>query len=801
MSPVEMRAKAVSDVLKAYSFSINDFFAKSGLGLFIPAYQRPYSWDKSNIFRLIEDVSQGFRMLVRQPDTVTFLGTIIAVHDIQHKTISPLVEGELPSRVMTVIDGQQRLSTILILSTVFHDYLRVEVSKLSSEIAEEDWLYREVQRHLAELQRIFEFDQGYGDLNLRYYPRMIRAFVDQWSTQDKAPKNPKYFSPIAWYLHMYGMHVRKTEANPKKFVPNALSTSDKELANAHDFFLDRVKTIQKKIRDLDKVGSSGDEELELPNWPDVLSSVPFQQTLGNQVIFPKEVKERLSSSEESVFHRLLRNLLFSKFLLTRVALTVVEASNEDSAFDLFEALNTTGEPLTAYETFKPKVIQQELLENFEISQSHEQLRKIDAYLSEFKKTDDKQDATRNLVVAFALAETGEKLSRHLSDQRRYLRDQYEFLDAKSRLAFVEHLAHSASFHLDVWPKDTDNKPSFGEIDGMMTDMARLCIDFLRQSNHTITIAPLIRFYSSVYDAHLTQDLEQVKKAVNELENAIKAFASFWTLWRSSRPGTEGIDAYYRDIMKAPSSNPNPDDRRRFLSLSRRPDQKPVGLPPSSSELRVALCSILRKFGNIKRKEDFISRAIEQRGSKAKAVTRFLLLAALHDSPADSKHPGLNEKGTKGSAPLLNFATWHSLQTLEHIAPEKQDINSDWNAEIYRRQNGEFFDTIGNLTLLPQSLNASLSNRSWKSKQFLYKILASQTEDGRKKLLAKANEYGISEPTQLLQEKSTFMGQITALAAVEGEWTADLVEKRGKRLASLAWDQLSEWLKFDDVTDI
>ena len=53
---------------------------------------------------------------------------------------------------------------------------------------------------------------------------------------------------------------------------------------------------------------------------------------------------------------LIRITLFSYYLLKSVVLTRVETDDEDYAFDIFDSLNTTGAPLTAIETFKPRVI-------------------------------------------------------------------------------------------------------------------------------------------------------------------------------------------------------------------------------------------------------------------------------------------------------------------------------------------------------------------------------------------------------------------------------------------------------------
>jgi hypothetical protein len=136
-----------------------------------------------------------------------------------------------------------------------------------------------------------------------------------------------------------------------------------------------------------------------------------------------------------------------------------------------------------------------------------------------------------------------------------------------------------------------------------------------------------------------------------------------------------------------------------------------------------------------------------------------------------------------------------LSTLEHVAPQKSDVNSDWPQELYAEQSGELVDSLGNLTLLPHSINSSVSNRSWKSKRYLYQVLSSSSDQGMKALLAKAQDHGVSQPTQqLLESKSLYMAQIDALGKIDGSWTADLVAQRGERLAELCWDRLYSWLQ-------
>src|SRR5262249_4509219 len=149
----------------------------------------------------------------------------------------------------------------------------------------------------------------------------------------------------------------------------------------------------------------------------------------------------------------------------------------------------------------------------------------------------------------------------------------------------------------------------------VSEATRVCADFLRQSNHTITISPLTRFYALAQDAIVSQDFEKRKSAGVQLDEAFRAIAAFWALWRSSRAGTESIDSYYRNLMLLP---PEPiaehDSVDRFLGLARRCDGTD-GNVPNSERLKKALRFILREFGKIDSKATWINKANAQAASK------------------------------------------------------------------------------------------------------------------------------------------------------------------------------------------
>lgn len=765
----------ISDVFGAHPKSVWEYLCENGQGLYVPAYQRPYSWDKSKISRLFEDACHGFSMLISHEDSITFLGTIIAIHDTQYLTVNPLVKGDVPSRVMTIIDGQQRLTTLLLINTVLHEEIRSRSVKLR-DLDQDDrvWLHEECMKVVGRLAKTFEEDKDYGDDAFRFYPRMIRAYDDSWSRKkDKA----NYSSPIGHYLHSYGKYGREDSKKAYKFEAPEGGGADH---SKYKLLADGRKTIQNLIKEVAK----NNVNLELPGFDAMVAASMFQDILV-KADFPEPVINTLVAAGNDEFKELLRLVLFANFILDRVAITIVTAKNEDYAFDMFEALNTTGEPLTAFETFKPRVIHSEKLENYEKSKAHEHMKCVEEYLDGFGKTDDKQDATSRLIVAFASAERGEKLSKRLSEQRRFFKDNFDKLyDGDSKRDFVRYLSHAALFIQYAWPDEKTAKPKLFSADEAATDDVILCLDLLRSFKHTITQGVLIRFYSEIRKADTTSR----QQAVDAFVKAIKACAAFSVLWRASRRGTDNIDMHYRKLMEIGHPTTG------LPALARRIGNDGESAPPDADLLQKALTSILSIEGKVGAKDEWVKAAarIPAYGNQ-REITRFILLAAAHDSAGDPAAPGLTLVGRTGILPLLDYAHWRDedSQTVEHIAPQTKV--DGWLDAVY--ENDEILDRLGNLTLLPKAENSSLGNGSWTRKKLIYKVLSAATSDELDPLLQQAKDQGIeiSKSTTELLANSRHLPMVKAVSLVEGDWTLDLIERRSVRIAELAWARIAPWL--------
>ena len=758
------------NIFNATPQSTWQIFSDVGVGFYIPPYQREYNWDKSHIDRLFEDIGNGLQLLIESKDAITFLGTLILIDGAIPPNIN---KSELPPKVRLVIDGQQRLTTILLMNICLHDEIRRQGAKFNTgDEPASKWLYRQTIQVTANLQKTFEEDMNWGENGYQWYPRIIRAYNDSWS---RLEDDAKYESPIAAFVHGYSNHIRSAD-QAKQY------TGKTGQSNESNHVLTNYDVIRQKLR---VVSTGGDQDLEVPLLNAVVEDEGFQEAIL-QVGFPEDVCSILSNEGNDDFKKLIRLVLLANFLMNRVTVTVVSTYNEDYAFDMFESLNTTGEPLTAFETFRPKVIEAEGLSAYRDSASRQYMKPIEEHLEQFDKAQDRHTETSRLLTPFALAETGEKLSRRHSDQRRYLRKQYDELETiDEKRKFVQHLSHTAFFFQKVWQKEGS---AFESIEFRNRNLVLMCMDVLGKADHHITIGPLVRLYSQV----LLEPPDSQTEVVNELEEAIKAMTAFFALWRGSGRTTGSLSDQYRELME-----------KGFDEAGIRPFcwSKNIGEQSeilTAEELRRALRYAIER-GNttaITSKEDWIRRSVERPIYQvSQPLTRFLLFASIHDTTEDDECLGLPCTGRKDILNMLTWEKWDQDLTIEHVAPQKTET-SGWPELLY--ENPNLVDYLGNLTLLPKAENSSFSSRPWSEKKEMYCVLSSSTQDELDARLTEAEDRGIqlSDSTKELLRNGKHFQHLSTLCNAE-EWSDKFVRKRSRRLAKIAWTNIASWLGFDE----
>ena len=766
----------VEDIFKARADSFGDtMIGRSGMAsLKLPEYQRPYDWGRNNVLRLLQDCLNGLKGSASQSvgHRYTFLGTVILTAD---EAKEPTFAGES----LSIVDGQQRLTTLLLLSCALYVTIRNHEgdSASASTPQVEEWLEQEIREQLIRLYGCTT-GQRQGPSPTTPFPRMVRAH----DVRGHLPGKSKYESGIAGFLNQFCEYCT---VHVSDFSPM--------LDNSDDYLLAMYQFISAQIERFVYLGQATEDDQEDEFDPPVLSgnefTLPGCQTLFaklNDVGLPPDVDGVLSNvASDGELEGLLRLLLFASYVVQSVVLAVVEAPNEEMAFDIFDALNTTGEPLTALETLKPYVVRFERQHGggYPDSESESWWKVLEENVLEpYDTPDQRQKETKELVTGFALYYVGEKLGADLKDQRNTLRTYFtraeqQNLDVARRI--VRELGLMAQYRRQFWDKRAiDGLVGQQSQSGEYEDL-KLCLRFISDSN-TSTVIPILARYLIEFNE---MDAEQY------FLRAVKAVTAFLVLRRAITGGTAGIDSDFRKIMSL-GTGPNGDS----LCLGPKMTNKILSIDDLRAEMRALLAA--KRFA-VTDKQSWINRAREiPLGSEgSQTVCRFLLFAAAHNARLHAEQPGLMEaEGVIESDELkfLTHATWidQRYATLEHVAPAA--ASSGWDQRIYARLATRH--TLGNLVLLPERENQSIGNAPWGKKTLFYRALVAKTEWERENAIELAQDQGLKFGNRTLKliRNQDRLHMLDPIAEVE-DWTVQFIEARTENVLDLAWDRIAPWL--------
>ena len=744
------------------------------VGFRIPEYQRQYDWSKQNITRLYSDCLSGFHRLATSPnaDAFTFLGTLILVEEKSK-------EEDFGGTSVAIVDGQQRLTTLTLLACGLYEKLNTALDALDSLPLKESikrWIKVEIEDRLADLLECAAGTQKIKGNKTFPYPRIIRA-KDQ---RGRSSQTSEYRSALAIFLNAFAKYA---SGEASEFLPPSLGggTDAQKLGGNYQL----VRDLLKKLNEPEWYDEAECEQVSV-DW---LNRSGYRSLLDRlaDIVKNEDDQDRAIGDLRKceVAHDLLRTLLFAAYFCRCIVLTRVTTDDESAAFDIFDALNTTGEPLTALETLKPRVIQYEnSRDEFSGTKSDIAFLRLRENLDEwFRDTTQKQRETKELLVSFALYMEGTKQPEHLAAQRNFLRTRYDRSAAISRenaQRFVSLLADMAEFRRYYWSNKGieelglfHSEPNLGQV--------QLFMSFVKDMQTKLVLPILGRYWTP----------ELKRQGDGEFLEVLKAVTAFLILRRAASGGTAGIDSDLRSIM-----TPKNGSSRRFGLCA--------GIESENQRLNVAeLKAAFRKllFGSkfkIAQKDKWVDQVIDNPlYQQARTVARFMLLVAAHQSLPSSKAPGCWEKeGVKRSSHINNFLTqetWNSelYETVEHIAPENEP-KGGWDVEIYR--NMILRHSLGNLVLLPKKENGAIGNDSWKRKKVFYAAVTEQTSEKQQQRIDEAGALGMqfSNYTTELLQKGERLALLEPLRDVK-EWNRDVIKARARNTAELTWDYLWPWL--------
>lgn len=141
----ETRTLVMSSVISSDKVSILNLF--SDFWFRVPYYQRPYLWQRDNVEELLEDLWFASE---NNPNGEYFLGALVLDREDEH------LDNGTQYTVYDVIDGQQRLSTLMLVMTVLRDiYYDADKDDDAVKVMQ-DFIYQEGKPilHIPERTRI-----------------------------------------------------------------------------------------------------------------------------------------------------------------------------------------------------------------------------------------------------------------------------------------------------------------------------------------------------------------------------------------------------------------------------------------------------------------------------------------------------------------------------------------------------------------------------------------------------------------------------------------------------------------------
>ncbi|NJP04387.1 MAG: DUF262 domain-containing protein [Chloroflexaceae bacterium] len=770
----------IANLFNTTTETISDFFRRPGIGYYIPLYQREYSWDRENIDQLMEDVFRGVEALLTQDDTthkdnaIHFMGTIILVTERYRHAIQPQDNRALPTRVDNVIDGQQRLSTIAMLSCLLYDRIQNFIKTIPHE-SPYDGLHEAAKGYLKLLIEVFSVNLDRGTPERK--PIIIRGSIDTW-TLDGSDKD-YYLSDVSFFL---ASAIRAAE-NETALDPDLNRKKSMVMANIRqmNMWLKRVETAH-EFETIDASDEDRDEEIRFPTAQEILATISADDLwsyerpeLKASIIRGFEEKMNLVQKDSC---SLVQLFAFCHYLLRCCCFTSIEPTLEDRAFDMFQSLNATGTPLTALETFKPMVVSIANTQDNGFKGSHLEkiFESIDILFGSVQNASAKNKLTNEYLTTFAVAQDGHKLARQFSAQRRWLNREYTACKTyDQREEFIRRMSELAVYWNKVIKFDPKQASALSGTESVPLEdqyLAALCIMYLEDSGHKMAHSILSRFYALV--------LRQVPGSAALFVQACKTVTAFYTLWRSALPNT-GLDNVYRKLLA------------EYMSWKKCGTT--LDIAQLKQHLRDALNESKRAIGS---KDLWKQKALQYlRYDNNKHLCQFALLVTAHDTIPDPDQPGLMKIGSPGYCPYLLSDYWKSndLKSIEHVAPQTAKTNGNWDQQIYDEEHDQL---IGNLTLLPIEINISAGNQGWIAKWIYYRHLA-EADPAKLEALAdeaKTHSVELASTTIKALREAKYAHHITPLVQLgaSGCWDKALIAKRTERICDILWDRLYAWLE-------
>lgn len=755
---------------------------KSTLGIYIPAYQRPFSWETEQFVRFFEDVVSDIKLKKEPPHYGTFLGFIICYDDSEKKYVTSGAHNEQPLSVYNIVDGQQRVIFVTVLSVLLRHLLASR--KFKKIIDENEWFRERAEDLQNNLERVITVDIR---RNLR--PKIIRALDDEWSSNKDQEKCK---SGIASFL--------------KNYLDTGSIKRQKGAGDKHLAFMKQVEDLNNMLVSFCKQEQppkhKKEVRYELGDLDNYLENEILMKAIFSSDSIQDDYREGrfdFEGNNGDEKEELFRALLLGNYLYHCIhAIIVVTTKSYGITFAIFDALNSTGIPLNAFDTFKPEVIKLDI-HKYPSSSREGYINRINNDIEKFKSNRKKVDKyVRELIISFALANSGEKIGTDLFGQRDYMRRTFE-AHANDEKQYLEYLKFFSTVNdMKRMFEDTGNglqhfldhyhpgkKPP-----AKLGKEACFCLRFLSKAGFTITISHLSIY---LHQIHVAEDADA---AIAAFCDAVCKVAAFCAIWRSSSESTNRIDDRLRQVMK---EVPVKGKVMNWRPLARYDYAK---LAPNAllgpDELGGMFIDLITDMYGIKDGTSWSSLVEEIEIYKIKHVTRFILLVGCDNTRVrvdNAEEPYLID--ANGSVkPMVAVDSFDDLlfKSIEHIIPITESYGA---SELSIKEKNQLW----NLTLVPMEVNSMLSNRPWECKQAIYRCFSAEDEEERAKCLGALKEHLTNVQIQKIKDSPYGYLATTrylAMPSTDGYPTREDLAPRTKYILHRCWNTLAKgWLGWTD----
>ena len=501
-------------------------------------------------------------------------------------------------------------------------------------------------------------------------------------------------------------------------------------------------------------------------------------------------------------------LAVCSFLKNSCHLVVIECPDLGLAFDMFQSLNATGTPLTAFEVFKPQIVKAWTSGYSTVIKP--QVDRIEKVFETEKSSADKEELTDKVIVSSALVFNGMERSRRFSDERDWLTSTLEGSLAsgyptQKSIDFVTCIADQAEYFLNfVKPRRSPkNTNSFGlctqlqalGLTPQQADRAALCVFYFKDAGHQFAHAVLSVFYSKLLRSQ--SNVSAKTAAATEFVSVCEATAAFFTLYMGALQG-RFPDSDYRALFQSSTGN---------LSFASGGTNQTSTFVKAAFRKALESQNIYDASNAVTARHIWVDMAKENSWYARRSVCKFALLTSAHDAAPDltAGQEGLFTNGMANSADLLNCRVWHSsnYEVIEHVAtrdrPASIKFPSHFDAAIYPG-NFSIVDKLGNLTLLSGAVNSSIYSE-WPDKVYYYWNLtmpnATATGPTGAVLAATLGITSVPPALSTLAAASNYLSHLAPLA-YRGQrglrWDSAFIATRSQHLCERVFDKLDPWLR-------